>query len=37
MDDLAELIRKLKELRPNIYRHLIGLIKAILAKGDPHG
>jgi hypothetical protein len=32
MDDLTELIRKLKEFRPGIYRHLIGLIKAILAK-----
>ncbi len=33
MDEIAEFIRKLKELKekkPDIYRHIIGLIKALL-------
>ena len=31
MDELVEMIRKLKEQCPGVYRHLIGLIKAILS------
>jgi hypothetical protein len=31
MDELFDLIKKLKEKRPEIYRHIMGMIKAILA------
>jgi hypothetical protein len=30
VDDLVELIKELKEKRPEIYRHIVGLIKALL-------
>lgn len=31
MDDLFDLLKKLKEKKPDMYRHIIGLVKAILA------
>lgn len=31
MDELVELITKLKKEKPNIYRHFIAIIKTILA------
>lgn len=31
LDELAVLIDKLKEKKPDIYRHLVGMIKALLA------
>lgn len=30
MDELENLIRKLKESKPDIYRHIVGLIRSIL-------
>jgi hypothetical protein len=31
MDELYDLIKKLKEKKPDLYRHIIGIIKSILA------
>jgi hypothetical protein len=31
MDELSDLVKKLKEKHPEIYRHIIGIIKSILA------
>ena len=31
LDELVKLIQKLKQKKPDVYRHLIGIIKAMLA------
>lgn len=31
VNELANILEKLKRLKPDIYRHIVGMVKAVLA------